>query len=46
MVENSRHSKTPKRTGPHKRITCPHCGTEGAVTTHALWHMDKCKHKP
>jgi hypothetical protein len=46
MVDNDRHNRQPKRTGPHKRITCPHCGKEGPVTTHYRYHMDNCKLKP
>lgn len=46
MVANDRHNKSPRRTGPVNRTVCPHCGVEGPVTTHAVWHMDKCKHKP
>lgn len=46
MVDNKRHNTDPKRKGPHKRVTCPHCGKEGPVTTQYRWHMDNCKHKP
>jgi hypothetical protein len=46
MIANDRHNRTPRRTGPHKQIVCPHCGVEGSVTTHARWHMNNCKLKP
>jgi len=46
MLINERHSKSPRHVTPHRRITCPHCGVEGPVNTHHVWHMDKCKHKP
>jgi hypothetical protein len=26
----------------HKKITCPHCNTEGGETSMKRWHFDKC----
>jgi hypothetical protein len=46
MVSNNRYDKRPKRTGPHKRDVCKHCGTEMAINTLARYHNDNCKNKP
>lgn len=38
-----RVSKKPKE--PYKKVTCPHCKTEGGVNVMKRWHFKKCKQK-
>lgn len=36
-------SKKGKKITPQKRITCPHCGKDGATSQMKRYHLDNCK---
>jgi hypothetical protein len=41
--EDLKNYKSKLLTGyKHKKITCPHCNTEGGQTSMKRWHFDKC----
>lgn len=41
----SEEGKANMRKPKIKRLTCPHCGKEGASGNMSRYHMDNCKHK-